>query len=121
MSKIAPTIFMGVDTTKYMESFKENVTTLGEIFGKEEEAEKEFAKVAESIKALKEKASAGDEKALIILANDGKVSAKEQAHASALSMTNSGSQQPMKKSRFLHTDKAFHLNILQKKTRTTYL
>ncbi|MDR0138752.1 siderophore ABC transporter substrate-binding protein [Metabacillus idriensis] len=75
MSKIAPTIFMGVDTTKYMESFKENVTTLGEIFGKEEEAEKEFANVEESIKALKEKASAGDEKALIVLANDGKVSA----------------------------------------------
>ncbi|WP_191557248.1 siderophore ABC transporter substrate-binding protein [Metabacillus idriensis] len=75
MSKIAPTIFMGVDTTKYMESFKQNVTTLGEIFGKEEEAEKEFAYVEESIKALKEKASAGDEKALIVLANDGKVSA----------------------------------------------
>ncbi|TDL78901.1 siderophore ABC transporter substrate-binding protein [Peribacillus frigoritolerans] len=75
MSKIAPTIFMGVDTTKYMESFKENVTTLGEIFGKEEEAEKEFANVEESIKALKEKASAGNEKALIVLANDGKVSA----------------------------------------------
>lgn len=75
MSKIAPTIFMGVDTTKYMESFEENVTTLGEIFGKEEEAEKEFANVEESIKALKEKASAGNEKALIVLANDGKVSA----------------------------------------------
>ncbi|MRX54367.1 ABC transporter substrate-binding protein [Bacillus idriensis] len=75
MSKIAPTIFMGVDTTKYMESFKQNVTTLGEIFGKEEEAEKEFANVEESIKELKEKASAGDEKALIVLANDGKVSA----------------------------------------------
>lgn len=75
MSKIAPTILMGVDTTKYMESFEENVTTLGEIFGKEEEAEKEFANVEESIKALKEKASAGDEKALIVLANDGKVSA----------------------------------------------
>ncbi|PLR67321.1 siderophore ABC transporter substrate-binding protein [Bacillus sp. UMB0893] len=75
LSKIAPTIFMGVDTTKYMESFKGNVTTLGEIFGKEEEAEKEFEKVEESIKALKEKASAGGGKALIILANDGKVSA----------------------------------------------
>ncbi|MCM3598528.1 siderophore ABC transporter substrate-binding protein [Metabacillus idriensis] len=75
MSKIAPTIFMGVDTTKYMDSFKENVTTLGEIFGKEDEAEKEFANVEESIKELKEKASAGDEKALIVLANDGKVSA----------------------------------------------
>ncbi|OHR68271.1 ABC transporter [Bacillus sp. HMSC76G11] len=75
MSKIAPTIFMGVDTTKYMDSFKENVTTLGEVFGKEDEAEKEFANVEESIKELKEKASAGDEKALIVLANDGKVSA----------------------------------------------
>ncbi|MGD6794258.1 siderophore ABC transporter substrate-binding protein [Metabacillus indicus] len=75
MSKIAPTIFMGVDTEKYMESFKENVTTLGKIFGKEAEAEKEFAKVEDSIKSLNEKASSGSEKALIILANDGKVSA----------------------------------------------
>jgi len=73
--KIAPTIFMGVDTTKYLESFHENVKTLGEIFGKEEEAEKELAAIDESIKKLKEKAEASGKNALVILANEGKVSA----------------------------------------------
>lgn len=72
---IAPTIFMGVDTTKYLESFHENVKTLGKIFGKEEEAEKELAAIDDSIKQLKEKAEATGKNALVILANEGKVSA----------------------------------------------
>ncbi|KRF65023.1 ABC transporter [Bacillus sp. Soil768D1] len=74
LSKIAPTVYVGVDTTKYMESFEENVTLLGKIFGKEKEAAKEFASVEGSITALKEKAPT-DKKGLIILASGGKVSA----------------------------------------------
>ncbi|PJN88291.1 siderophore ABC transporter substrate-binding protein [Bacillus sp. mrc49] len=74
LSKIAPTVFVGVDTTKYMESFKENVTLLGEIFGKKDEAAKELATVEEHINALKEKVPA-DKKGLIVLANGGKISA----------------------------------------------
>ncbi|KWW20765.1 ABC transporter [Peribacillus simplex] len=74
LSKIAPTVFVGVDTTKYMESFKENVTLLGKIFGKEDEAAKELATVEEHINALKEKVPA-DKKGLIVLANGGKISA----------------------------------------------
>ncbi|WP_285768295.1 siderophore ABC transporter substrate-binding protein [Peribacillus sp. SI8-4] len=74
LSKIAPTVFVGVDTTKYMESFKENVTLLGKIFGKEDKATKELASVEENINALKEKVPA-DKKGLIVLANGGKISA----------------------------------------------
>ncbi|WP_455769275.1 siderophore ABC transporter substrate-binding protein [Peribacillus butanolivorans] len=74
LSKIASTVYVGVDTTKYMESFEENVTLLGKIFGKEKEAAKEFASVEENITALKEKAPT-DKKGLIILASGGKVSA----------------------------------------------
>ncbi|WP_455769258.1 siderophore ABC transporter substrate-binding protein [Peribacillus butanolivorans] len=74
LSKIAPTVYVGVDTTKYMESFEENVTLLGKIFGKEKEAAKAFASVEENITALKEKAPT-DKKGLIILASGGKVSA----------------------------------------------
>ncbi|MED0676524.1 siderophore ABC transporter substrate-binding protein [Aneurinibacillus thermoaerophilus] len=73
--KIAPTIYLGVDTKKYMKSFEENAKTLGKIFNKESEVEKELAKVKEDVKKLKEKASATGKNALIILANDGKVSA----------------------------------------------
>ncbi|MCI1693176.1 siderophore ABC transporter substrate-binding protein [Aneurinibacillus aneurinilyticus] len=74
-TKIAPTIFIGVDTKKYMESFTENTKTLGQIFGKESQADQELAKVNEDIKKLNEKATASGKNALIILANDGKVSA----------------------------------------------
>ncbi|WP_418789760.1 siderophore ABC transporter substrate-binding protein [Peribacillus frigoritolerans] len=74
LSKIAPTVFVGVDTTKYMESFEENVTLLGKIFDKEDEAAKELASVKENINALKEKAPT-DKNGLIVLASGGKVSA----------------------------------------------
>lgn len=77
-SKIAPTVYVELDTTNYMKSFKENMATLGEIFGKEAEVEKEVAKVEDSVKKLNEKASKLEEKALIVLANDGKVSAYGQ-------------------------------------------
>jgi iron complex transport system substrate-binding protein len=75
LSEIAPTIYIGVDTAKYMESFKENTKTLGKIFDKQEAAEEELAKVEESIKGLNEKATAEGKNALIILANDGNISA----------------------------------------------
>lgn len=70
---IAPTIHLGVDTTKYMESFEGNMHTLGEIFGKKDEVKEELAAIETQIEGVK--ASATDEKALIVLANEGKVSA----------------------------------------------
>ena len=72
-SDIAPTIHLGVDTTKYMESFEGNMTTLGEIFGEEDRVAEELAAIETQIEDVK--ASATDEKALIVLANEGKVSA----------------------------------------------
>lgn len=75
LNKIAPTIFIGVDTKKYMESFTENVKTLGQIFGKEAEAEKEIAAINDSIKALHDQVSTNGKKGLIILTTGGKVSA----------------------------------------------
>jgi len=74
-AEIAPTIYLGVDTTKYMESFKENTEILGQIFGKEAEVKEELAKIDENIKALKEKASGLDEKALVTLIDEGNISA----------------------------------------------
>ncbi|GEN31751.1 iron complex transport system substrate-binding protein [Cerasibacillus quisquiliarum] len=75
LSKIAPTIFLGVDTTRYMESFKENMEVIGEIFDKEDEMNNEIAAIEEKIQSVEEKAKAMDEKALVILSNDDKVSA----------------------------------------------
>ncbi|WP_082198216.1 siderophore ABC transporter substrate-binding protein [Bacillus sp. FJAT-26390] len=79
LSKIAPTIFMGVDNKNFMPSFTENVKTLGQIFNKSAEAEAELATINDSIKALNEKAAAGGKKGLIILANEGAISAYGKA------------------------------------------
>ncbi|OPA79389.1 ABC transporter [Paenibacillus selenitireducens] len=75
LSKIAPTIHLGVDTKRYMESFKENAEILGKIFGKEDAVKEELAKVDETIATVSEKAKSSGKKALIVLANEGKVSA----------------------------------------------
>lgn len=74
-TELADTIFLAVDNDNYMESFKANVTVLGEIFGKEAEAQAEFAEIKTSIEELNTKAEANDNNALIILANDDKISA----------------------------------------------
>ena len=73
--EIAPTVYLPLDTTKYLESFKENTMTIGEIFGKEKEVEEGLAAIDEDIKALHEKATQSGKNALVILANDGKISA----------------------------------------------
>ncbi|WP_047983141.1 siderophore ABC transporter substrate-binding protein [Ornithinibacillus californiensis] len=75
LSDLAPTIYLGVDTTRYMDSFKENLDVIGKIFEKEEDIQTELTAIEDSIASLKEKAEANDKKALIILANDDKISA----------------------------------------------
>ena len=75
LSEIAPTVYVGLDTSNYMESFKGNMEMVAEIFGKEDEMTAELAEIDEQIAAIKEKTDASDEKALIILGNEGKVSA----------------------------------------------
>ncbi|ARK29116.1 siderophore ABC transporter substrate-binding protein [Halalkalibacter krulwichiae] len=75
LSEIAPTLFMAVDTANYIESMTDNVTLLAEIFGKEAEAEEELAQISESLDSLQEEASTNDTEGLIILANDGSISA----------------------------------------------
>ncbi|WP_317618411.1 siderophore ABC transporter substrate-binding protein [Paenibacillus sp. PL91] len=79
LSKIAPTIFMGVDTKNFMGSFEENVKTLGQIFNKSTEAEAELVTIKASIQALNEKAAASGKNGLIILANEGAISAYGKA------------------------------------------
>ena len=75
LAEIAPTIFLQLDTSDYMESFKSNANILGEIFGKESEVEEALAEIDETVAAVKEKAEANGQKGLIILANDDKISA----------------------------------------------
>ena len=68
LNKIAPTIYLGVDNTDYLGSFKKNMETLGQIFDKEKEVKTQVAKVEEAIGKVNEKAEGVN--ALIALVND---------------------------------------------------
>ena len=74
-SEIAPTVYVGLDTAHYMDSFKANMDLVAKIFDKEDEMKAELAEIDEQIAAIKDKTSNVDEKALIVLGSEGKVSA----------------------------------------------
>ncbi|MFN7090977.1 MAG: siderophore ABC transporter substrate-binding protein [Allorhizobium sp.] len=73
LSKIAPTIDLTVNSERYIESAKENVRTLAEIFGKTDEAEGALQELDASIKTLNEKAASAG-KGLLMLTTGGKMS-----------------------------------------------
>ncbi|MGX7025623.1 siderophore ABC transporter substrate-binding protein [Vagococcus hydrophili] len=75
LEKIAPTLYLGVDSTKTWESTKQNIETLGTIFDKEDIAKEKIAKLETDIKELKEKAEASKTKGLVTLVNEGSLSA----------------------------------------------
>ncbi|MDU4326400.1 siderophore ABC transporter substrate-binding protein [uncultured Clostridium sp.] len=74
LNKIAPTIHLGIDNENYLESFKVNMSSLGEIFNKEKSVEKELASIVEAVKKLNTKVTEKGVNGLITLANDGSFS-----------------------------------------------
>ncbi|MFZ7943384.1 MULTISPECIES: siderophore ABC transporter substrate-binding protein [Bacillaceae] len=74
-AEIAPTVYIGLDYGNYMDSFEKNMNLIGEIFGKEDKVASELKNIESSVEKLNKKASALDQKGLIVLANEGKVSA----------------------------------------------
>lgn len=74
-SFIAPTIYMAIDTSRYMESFEENMRLIGKIFDQESTVEAELSRLREDIARLRERIIAQGKNALVTLANDGNVSA----------------------------------------------
>lgn len=74
-AEIAPTVFVEVDYANYMGSLEKNFKTLAGIFEKEDALAEKMDKLKASIEALNKEATASDSKALILLANEGKVSA----------------------------------------------
>ena len=75
LSKIAPTVFVGLNTADYVNSFKANTELAGKIFGKEAEATAALEKIDAKILEVKEKTTNLDEKALVVLASEGELSA----------------------------------------------
>lgn len=74
LKEIAPTMYLAVDTSDTWNSIKQNVETLGKIFGKEKAVEKQLAALEISIKETKEKAVESKDKALTVLVNEGQLS-----------------------------------------------
>lgn len=72
---IAPTVHIAVDTDNYMGSFAGNMELIGKIFDKEEQVKEELAAITEQIDQVKKTVSGSEAQALIVLANEGKVSA----------------------------------------------
>lgn len=75
LSKIAPTVYIGVDNANFLNSFKTNVELAGKIFGKEKEAQEAFLAYEAKVAEVKAAADASDEKALIVLGSEGALSA----------------------------------------------
>jgi len=75
LSEIAPTVYVGIDPTDYIGSFKKDLSVIGKIFNKEDEVKKEEKAVDKKIADVKAKAEKSGKKGLVILANDGKISA----------------------------------------------
>lgn len=75
LTKIAPTVYLTVDGSKYMDSVTENLTILGEIFNKQDVIKEELTKINDKMKELNEKVTTEGKNALVVLANDGNISA----------------------------------------------
>lgn len=75
LSEIAPTVYMAIDTTNFVASFKENMELVGKIFDKEEEIKEEVTKIEDRIAELHEIATSENIEGLIVMASDGNLSA----------------------------------------------
>lgn len=74
LSGIAPTLYVEVDSSRYMDDFKQNVGWIGQIFDKTAEVDAKIAEIEAVIADTQAKVNP-EEKALIVLTNDGSVSA----------------------------------------------
>ncbi|HEY4600946.1 MAG TPA: siderophore ABC transporter substrate-binding protein [Cerasibacillus sp.] len=75
LNKIAPTVYLGVEPDRYMESFKENMNVIAKIFDNQDEVDEAVTAIEEHAETLKEKVKSQEEKALIVLSNDDQISA----------------------------------------------
>lgn len=79
LSKLGPVVYVGLDYNNYIDSFKANVEMIGEIFGKEAEVDAAISEIEMEISEIDELVQSSDKNALILLANDNKISAYGEA------------------------------------------
>lgn len=74
LSKIAPTVYLELDYSKFDTSLKENIQTLGKMFNKNQAADSLYNLIQEKIATVKSKADNMNQKAMILMYNNGKFS-----------------------------------------------
>lgn len=75
LSKIAPTVYFSTDNSQPWQSIQQQVNTIATIFGKEQAAETALGNLQKRITSVKEQAQKSGKKALVLLANEGSLSA----------------------------------------------
>lgn len=75
LNDIAPTVFFEVDGANYIESVTHNLGILGQLFDKEDFVTEELSKINNSLSEISEMVKEKGENALIVMANDGAISA----------------------------------------------
>ena len=75
LSKIAPTVYIQIEPGRYMADLEKNVTDVGRIFGKEDVAARKMDDLKKQIANARAVAANSNDKALILLTNDGSMSA----------------------------------------------
>src|SRR5699024_1494233 len=73
--EIAPTMYLPVDFENDTDSFNSNKETIATICDKDDERERELKELEEKMKQVKKKVEKKEDEALIIMANEGKISA----------------------------------------------
>jgi iron complex transport system substrate-binding protein len=74
LSKIAPTVNINIDSSKYIDSFRANTMLLGHIWGKEAEASELMKEFDNALERLKDSVGSQSGRGLITLYNNGKFS-----------------------------------------------
>lgn len=75
LSDIAPTIYVELNANTYMSDFKLNTLNIANAIGKEIEVEKYLSEIDKEIEAIKALSKSSGKKSLIIMTNDGNISA----------------------------------------------
>jgi iron complex transport system substrate-binding protein len=75
LNKIAPTIYVELNADTYMEDFKRNTENIAKAIGKEEEAKTAIDGIMNKVEDVKQITNSSDKKGLIIMTNDGSISA----------------------------------------------
>lgn len=75
LAKIAPTLYLSTDNTDAWHSIQSQIQSIGAIFGKEAAAQTAIDTLQTKIDSIAKQASASQEKALVLLVNEGSLSA----------------------------------------------